>query len=184
VLRIENTSNDVTFYRHYREVVRQDGSRLCKNAPLKKQLFSLHDLHRRMSAACRRYLKHLGELDDAEIGRHNLDAITRSKRDQRQRSWRGINFFLAEDLELVLALLRGEGHIAGWTHRRLRAVLGGQYSSGQVSRMLRRLREHGLIRRIGRSFTYYLTALANKALVAALNPTSATGACAQRKSLI
>jgi len=76
--------------------------------------------------------------------------------------------FIADSKQRKEDLLRGEGHIAGWTHRRLRAVLGGQYSSGQVSRMLRRLREHGLIRRIGRSFTYYLTALANKALVAAL----------------
>jgi DNA-binding HxlR family transcriptional regulator len=168
VLRIENTSNDVSFYRHYREVVRQDGSRLCKNAPLKKQLFSLHDLHGLMRAACQRYLKHLGELDDAEIGRHNLDEITRSKRDPKQRSWRGINFFLAEDLRLVLAILRGEGHLAGWTHRRLRAVLGGGMSSGAVSRMLRRLREHGLIWRVAHTFTYYLTALGKRVLVAAL----------------
>jgi DNA-binding HxlR family transcriptional regulator len=33
------------------------------------------------------------------------------------------------------------------------------YSSDQLSRLLKRLRVHGLIKKIGRSYKYYLTAL-------------------------
>jgi len=168
VLRLEVTSNDITFYRHHRKVAKAGGGHEMKNAPLKKQVFSLQDLYGLMKRACLRYLDHLSVLEDQEIGRHNLEDITRPKRDKKQRSWRGINFFRADDLQLVLSLLRGEGQISGWTHRRLHKVLGKDKSSGAVSRMLRRLREHGLLRRVRNTFTYYLTALGKRALVAAL----------------
>jgi hypothetical protein len=167
VLRLEVTTYDLTFYKHHREVVKRDGTTEWRVAPRKKSLYSLGTLFGLMEATCRRYLEWLSLLEDPRLGRHNLDDITRPKRDQKQRSWRGFNFFAAEDHHVLVTMLRGEGLLSGWTNRRLRQALGSAYRSGPVSRILRRLREHGLLRRVAKTFKYYLTALGRRAVIAA-----------------
>ena len=167
VLRIEATTHEVRFFKHYREVAKRDGTTEWKIAPLKSSLYSLGTLFGLLAQSCRRYLQWLSRLEDPHIGRHQLDQITRPKRDENQRSWRGFNFFAAEDHQALCTLLQGTGLIAGWTNRRLRAALGGQKTSSQISRLLRRLREHGLIRRVHKTFKYYLTAAGQCAVIAA-----------------
>jgi len=166
ILRIEATSNDITFFSHYRKVVHRDGSSEHKVAQLKKSIYSLTDLDGLMAAACRRYLEFIGTLDDRSAQRHDLDHISRPAHDPNNRSWRGFNFFLTEDLNLLLALLRGEFTLNGLSGRRLRAQLTGK-TSAQIGRLLKRLRLHGLIRRVGHTYRYYLTSLGRRALIAA-----------------
>ena len=72
-------------------------------------------------------------------------------------SYRGFNFFDPDDEALFLALARGEFTISGVQNKALRARFP-QYSSGQMSRILRRLRTHGLIKKASRGYKYYLTA--------------------------
>ena len=167
-LRLEVTTYDLTFYKHHREVVKRDGRKEWRIAPLKRSLYSLGTLFGLMAATCRRYLEWLSQLEDPRLGRHNLDEITRPKRDQTKRSWRGFNFFAAEDYHVMVTMLRGEGLLSGWTNRRLREALGAAYRPGPVSRILRRLREHGLLYRIRKTFKYYLTTLGRRAVIAAL----------------
>ena len=68
---------------------------------------------------------------------------------------------------VLLAILRGEYHISGLSNRLLQRVLTGK-KGGQISRVLKRLRLHGLIRKIGHTYKYYVTALGQRALIAAL----------------
>jgi hypothetical protein len=166
VLRIEATSNDITFFSHHRKVVHRDGSSEYKVAQLKKSIYSLTDLDELLAAACRRYLAFVGTLEDRSVQRHDLDHISRPAHDEQDRSWRGFNFFLTEDLTVLLAILRGEFTLNGLSGRRLRAQLTGK-TSGQIGRILKRLRLHGLIRRVGHTYRYYLTSLGQRALVAA-----------------
>jgi hypothetical protein len=166
ILRIEATSNDITFFHHHRKVVHRDGSSEYKVAALKKSIYSLTDLAELMAAACRRYLDFVGTLEDRSAQRHDLDHISRPAHDERDRSWRGFNFFLTEDLSVLLALLRGEFTLNGLSGRRLRAQLIGK-TPGQIARILKRLRLHGLIRKVGHTYRYYLTSLGRRALVAA-----------------
>lgn len=166
ILRIEATSNDITFFSHHRKVVHRDGRSEYKVAALKKSIYSLTDLDELLAAACRRYLDFVGTLEDRSAQRHDLDHISRPAHDPRDRSWRGFNFFLTEDLTVMLALLRGEFAINGLSGRRLRAHLAGK-SSGQIGRILKRLRLHGLLRRVGHTYRYYLTSLGRRALIAA-----------------
>jgi hypothetical protein len=166
ILRIEATSNDITFFRHHRKVEHKDGSTEHKVAPLKKSIYSLTDLDGLMAAACRRYLEFIGTLEDHSAQRHDLDHISRPARDERDRSWRGFNFFLTEDLTVLLALLRGEFVLNGLSGRRLQRLLTTK-TPAQIGRILKRLRLHGLIRRVGHTYRYYLTNLGRRALVAA-----------------
>jgi len=63
VLRIECTTNEVTFYKHHRKVAQRDGGYRYQLAALKRSIYSLGDLHELLEAATRRYLEFVGELD-------------------------------------------------------------------------------------------------------------------------
>jgi hypothetical protein len=167
VLRLECTANDVTFFKHYRKVEHREGPPTYQVAALKKSLFSLGDLAGLMRAACARYLAFLSALEDRSGGSVNLERITAPARDEQHRSHRGFNFFAAGDLSVLLAILRGEYHISGLSNRLLQRVLTGK-NGGQISRVLKRLRLHGLIRKIGHTYKYYVTAMGQRVLIAAL----------------
>ena len=61
-----------------------------------------------MQAACARYLAFIAALEDRSGGAVNLERITAQVKDQRERSWRGFNFFDRADAQALLAILRGE----------------------------------------------------------------------------
>jgi hypothetical protein len=60
ILRVETTTNDVTFFRHHRMVEQRDGKRVMKLAYLKKSIYSLcPDLLSLSRAANDRYIQFL-----------------------------------------------------------------------------------------------------------------------------
>jgi len=165
---VETTVNDVSFFRHYRKVEHRDGTSEMKFAPMKKTIFSLPDLQELTTASNRRYLNFLSALDDPSSGYRTLEQISRRVRDGG-RSYRGFNLFDGEDLDLLEAIVRGEFTISGFRNRNLRDVLPDKNkNSGQVGRMLKRLRTHKLIKKAGRSYKYYLTNFGRSVVSAAL----------------
>jgi hypothetical protein len=166
VLRIETTANKVSFFHHHRKVEHRDGTSEFKDAPVKKSIYSLPVLRRLMNASNRRYLEFISEMDESSPGARNLTKVARTVR-RGGRTYRGFNLFSGEDLRLFLAIVRGEFSINGFTNRRLRTVLPGM-TGPQVSRLLKRLRNHGLIRKVGRRYKYYLTKLGTQVGLAAL----------------
>ena len=63
------------------------------------------------------------------------------------RSWRGFNLFDAEDLRLFEVLLHGEFNISGFRNRSLRRLRASK-PGPQITRTLKHLRCHGLIKKI------------------------------------
>lgn len=167
VLRIETTANDVSFFKHRREVEHRNGSKSMEVAPVKKTIYSLPVMRELMGAANRRYLNFLSELDDPTAGLKKLLKISKRVRDQRQRSHRGFNLFDGDDLKLFEAIMAGEINISGFQNRHLRAMLSGKNSS-QISRLLKCLRMHGLIKKIRNTYKYYLTKLGLRVAATAL----------------
>lgn len=164
VLRIETTTNDVSFFKCHRLVEHRDRAATCQVANVKKSIYSLPDVRELFSASNRRYLAFISALDDDTEGRENLDRVTRP-REENGRRYRGINFFAAEDRELLEAVARGEQAISGLRHKDVRRHLPGR-KRGWVSRALKRLRTHGLIKKIGRTYKYYLTELGQRTILA------------------
>jgi hypothetical protein len=167
ILRIETTVNDVCFFRHYREVEHRDGTHETKWAPMQKTIYSLPALRELLLAANRRYLEFLSTIDDPGVGIDRLNRICKTVH-QNDRSYRGFNFFDEDDRRLFEALARGEFNISGLQNKTLRPHLRDQ-SSGQVSRLLKRLRLHGLARKVGRTYKYYLTAFGKQVIAAGLS---------------
>jgi len=167
VLRIETTTNDVSFFKHHREVKHRDGTREMKYASVKKTIYSLGAVAELMQACNKRYLSFISQWRDHSRERTDLRKVTDSVKDGRHRSYRGVNFFQSDDLSFMLAIMRGEYQIAGFTNRSLQPHLVG-WNSQRIGRVLKRFRVLRLIKRVGRTYKYYLSSLGKKVLVAAL----------------
>jgi hypothetical protein len=167
ILRIETTTNDVSFFKHHRKVEHRDGSFSMKDAPVKKTIHSLGIVRELLNASNWRYISFISRLVDDSIGRKELGKVTQKVEDASGRSHRGINFFLKEDLEIVLAVLRPEHLISGVSARLLRRLLP-DWKGSRVSRAIRRLREHGLLKKIAGMFKYYVTQAGAKVFIAAM----------------
>lgn len=165
VLRIESVSRDISFFKHYREVKHRDGSSSKKHASMRKGLFSLGALREQMEAVNRRYLDFLSSLTDHTEGRTDLRSLTQTKETASGQRYKGLNAFDSQDWRLLQVLLGGQHVIGGMTHRQLHVLLP-DWSSGKLSRQLRRVRELGVLKRVAHTYRYYLTKLGKRLLVA------------------
>jgi DNA-binding MarR family transcriptional regulator len=166
VLRIETTTNNVSFFKHYRQVEHRDGTVEMKYADMKKTIHSLGALAEVMGASNRRYLAYVSELEDPTAGLKPLDRISRTVREEG-RPYPGFNLFDKEHLALFRILARGEHTISGFRNKDLRRHLP-KWSSSRVSRMLKRLRLHGMIKKVRNTYKYYLTALGRRVVCTGL----------------
>ena len=166
VLRVETVTNNVSFFKHRRRVEHRDGTWEMTDAPLKKSIYSLPVLVELMKASNRRYLEFISAIDDPSGGIKDLNKISRSLKED-DRSYRGFNLFDDEDLVLFSAIIRGEFNISGFSNKSLRKVIKDKRGH-QISRLLKRLRKHGLIKKIANTYKYYLTALGRRVTTTAL----------------
>lgn len=155
VLRIETTVNNVSFFKQYRQVHHRDGTTSRKYAPMKKTIYSLSPLAEMLQAVHKRYLKFISDIDTPDAGLDNLHRLTETQH-ENDRRYKGFNLLSEEDSSFFRLLLRGEFVINGFSNKDLRQHLSGK-NSGQVTRLFKRLRVHGLIKRAGKRYRYYLT---------------------------
>ena len=160
ILRIETVANDVSFFKHHRRVEHRDGTWEMKLAPMRKTIYSIPALADLMGAANRRYLEFLSALEDASPGVRQLDRVTGPVR-EGERTYRGFNFLAEPDVELLRTISRGEFTISGFQNKDLRRHLPGN-DGRRISHLLKRLRTHGLIKKIGHTYKYYLTQLGRR----------------------
>lgn len=155
ILRIETTVNDLTFFKHYREVEHRDGTKETKWAPMQKTIYSLPALRELLEATNRRYLEFLSTITDPRAGRDKLDKLSRTVQ-REDRSYAGFNLFDPADDTLLRVVARGEFNISGLQNKTIRCHMPAK-NSGQISRLLKRLRVHGLIKKVGHTYKYYVT---------------------------
>ena len=155
ILRIETTTNDVSFFKHHRKVEHRNGQVTREVAPLKKSIYSLIDLREILLGCNHRYLEFLSSLNDHSGGARLLDRITQPKPDG-DRSFKGLNFFDRNDQALLRAVQRPEFNIHGMARCDLLRLMP-DLSASRLSRQLRRLRVLGLLKRAANTYRYYLT---------------------------
>ena len=165
VLRIETTTNDVSFFKHHRKVEHRNGPPTRGIAPVKKTIYSLIDLREILLGCNRRYLAHLSALDDFSAGVRALGRLTKP-REVDGKTVKGINFFEPADSALLHALQNPRVNIAGVRRAELLPNLE-MFSPGRLSRQLRRLLDIGVIKRITGTYRYYLTKAGRAATAAA-----------------
>ena len=166
ILRLETTVNDVSFFQQYRQVHHRNGTTSKKFAKMKRTIYSLPPLAEILQAVNLRYLKFISAIDTPEAGQDKLQRLTETV-EQKNRRYKGFNLLAEEDASLFRLLLNGEFLIQGFSNRSLRHYLSDK-SSAQMSRLLKRLRVHGLIRKVQKRHRYYLTQFGQQAAILAL----------------
>jgi hypothetical protein len=141
-------------------VEHRDGSESKKLAQMKKGIYSLSALRQLLFAANRRYIEFISAIDDPGTGIRKLDKLSKTIVES-ERSYKGFNLFDDEDQLLFGAMASGEFTISGFQNKHLRDKLHGK-SSAQISRTIKRLHVHGLIRKIGHTYKYYLSKLGSQ----------------------
>ncbi|MCP4985093.1 MAG: MarR family transcriptional regulator [Colwellia sp.] len=155
VLRIETTVNNVSFFKQYRQVQHRDGTISSKYAPMKKTIYSLSPLTETIQAIHTRYLKFISDIDTPATGLDKLHQVTDTQY-HNDRRYKGFNLLAEEDSSLLRLLLQGQFVITGFSNKDVRQHLP-EKNSGQVTRLFKRLRVHGLIKRAGNCYRYYLS---------------------------
>ncbi len=140
--------------------------RVFKLALLRKSIYSLRDLRQLMQAANMRYLTFMACIDNPDAGQKAIDKMA-SRTKVKGTSFRGFDLFLGDDYRLFLTLGRGEWAISGFRAADLRAHVP-DLTPSRSSYVLKHLRTHGLIKKIGRRYRYYMTKLGRRMLVTTL----------------
>jgi hypothetical protein len=166
IARVECTANDVSFFQHHRHVEQRNGERVFKLAPLRKSIYSLGDLRQLMHAANDRYLAFMACLDNPDAAQRALAKMAAPAK-VKGRSYRGFNLFLDPDYRLLLTLARGEWSISGFRAQNLRQHIDG-LSAGRASYLIKRLRTHGLIKKVAHTYKYFFTKLGRRVVITAL----------------
>ncbi|HUU83950.1 MAG TPA: hypothetical protein VM243_10645 [Phycisphaerae bacterium] len=175
VLRVETTINDARDIKTYRA---KEGD---PNGPKawRKMRKGVGDVARRArvsQAANERYLEALAGGEGGPSLGELTDRLCRPRRWHGDRV-RGLNPLAPADARLLAAVHRGEFSITGLRNRDLRTLLFGadptdeterRRRSAAVSRKLRLLRAHGLIRKVPRSHRYLLTRKGRQIITALL----------------
>lgn len=162
ILRIETTVNDVSFFKHYRQVEHRDGTQSKKMAAMKKGIYSLSPLSSLLSSSNQRYIEFISSFDDTTKGIGKLNKISKPIV-KAHRSYKGFNFFSDDDQLLFESIANGDFTISGFQNKHLREKLKNK-NSGQISRIIKRLHVHGLIKKVGRTYKYYITKLGRKVI--------------------
>jgi hypothetical protein len=162
VLRIETTINNPRDMRVYRRKESHPDGRQWER--LRK---GVSDLHRRTEisqSANERFLESLATVEHAEPMRQTLKDVCRPTRLNGRRV-RSLNPFHADDSELLQAINRGEFAINGFRNRDLQPLIASRsrhttprQHAARITRLLRLLRAHRLIRKVPKTHRYVLTA--------------------------
>jgi hypothetical protein len=172
ILRVETTignPKDFCVLRPRREDERGERHDAATGAELvwRNMRKSVADLHRRTELSQRsneRYLDALSVVDDTTPCSRIFDSFARPVVDAGRR-FRALRLGDPAELALLEALSRGEFVTAGFRNRDLRGLLYGRPQtkaddrrrSGRLSRLLRLLRAHGVVRKIQKTHRYQLT---------------------------
>jgi DNA-binding MarR family transcriptional regulator len=133
-------------------------------AALKKNIYSLSFLSDNLKASNKRYLEFISAFDNKEVGRKRLEKVTSSKI-ENNRTYKGFNFFSNDDLAILMAIAHGEFNINGFRNKNLQKLL--TFKGSKISRLIKRLKIHGLIKKASNSYKYYITKIGKETIIMA-----------------
>ena len=180
ILRAETTLNRVDSFKIYRRKAGGGKESLAWRG-MRRGVADLHARTELSHKACGRYLDALASLDDGARLYELTESLEQPTR-WKQKRVRGMRI-LGEDRLLLQAISRGEFNLNGFRNRDLRLQFYGSQSdapdqkhrcAAAISRKLRMLRAHKLIKKVPRTHRYVLTEFGRLAITALLAARQAT----------
>jgi hypothetical protein len=179
VLRLESLLRDLRHFKVYRGLEgHEDGPK-----EYRRLRQGVADLHRRAEVSEKineRYAESLANVEEptslAELTQH-----LGRRQEWEGRAVRAMNPLAPEDAALLEAIGRGEDAINGFRNRDVRQRLYGdapvaqrKKQSAKVTRLLRLLRGHGLIKKVAKTHRYQMTDRGSKCVAALLSARKAS----------
>ena len=164
VLRVETVINDARDMKSFRPK-EGDASGAVHLQPLRKGVADLHARAQLCQNANDRYFNALATVEDHQPLGELAAKVCQPVRKPGRRA-RALNPLAPDDAALLEAVNRGEFTLHGFRNRDLRVLLLGatpsdpceqRRQSGRITRKLRLLRAHGLIRKIPKSHRYQIS---------------------------
>jgi hypothetical protein len=166
VLRGETTIGNVTPFKVFRPADDDQPDRKLAWRPMRKGVADLHRRAQVSQQANQRYLEALAATKDDTKVAGIFDQVSRPTTFHGHRV-RALRIGDHDDLALLKAIARGEWTVPGFRNRDLRQILHptkrvasvGQARklSARISRQLRLLRAHGIIKKVPKSHRYRIT---------------------------
>lgn len=176
VLRVETVINNPREFKILRVVTDADGTRSRRWCPMRKGVSDLWRCYQVGMAANQRYLKALAAAPMKGEGVAALDALCRPRNNRGRRVAR-FNPLSTTDLALFKAAMVGQHNIVGFRNADLTARLYRRPPADpaeahrrceRVSRLIVKLRGHGLIAKVPRARLYRVTAYGQRVMTAAV----------------
>jgi len=174
VLRIEMTMNNPGKYLIYRNI-QGDSSLSKKLLPMRKGISDVAIRAKVSDDRIKSFAEHISTIENKEPISDLISHVSQRKT-SNGKSFRGLDI-TGKDLELLKAISDPIFDVDHITNKALQQILGamswsngmkGKRLSSRISRHLRLLREHGIIKKVSRQHKYYLTAKGRK-LTTAIN---------------
>lgn len=175
ILRIETTINNPRSFRVLREVTR-DGQPALAWQKMRKGICDMPRRAQVSLAANSRYLEALSVVGQTTPSHRILDSVSRRVR-KRGYAYRALRPISPEDTPVLEAVMQGEHLLNGFTNRHLQSCLfadpprtehQARKRSAYVSRKLRLLRAHGLIRKVSHRRLHRITDRGHRVIATAL----------------
>lgn len=170
VLRVETTINNTRSFKVYRKA-NDDTTRACSWQRMRKGVADLERRARISQKSNERYLEGLSHCETESTLLETIKNVCQRKK-KKGSSIRAINPWNEKDLKLLRFLTQGQWSMNGFKNRDLASwvypderklpLMERRKLSSRVTRLLRLLRNHGLIRKISRTHHYQVTSKGSK----------------------
>jgi predicted transcriptional regulator len=179
VLRFEVTMNDPGMFKIHRHAENQDKSEEKRFMPMRKGISDAAARVEISRQVISRFAEHMAAVEQTDRLGEVLSSVTSPIFDQGKRA-RALDVF-GKDRDLLLAIADPAFDVHAITNKKLQKTLGskgwaksmtGKRLSGRITRHLRLLREHGLIKKLPNQRKYALTDKGRR-LTAAIESASA-----------
>lgn len=157
-LRIETTINEPSIFKIYGEVHHRDGTTSKQWKPMGKSISSLYQYAEVAKASNSRYINSLENVIPVKSVQKEIQQVC-TRKTEHGKVYSGFNVWEKETLEMFRIISGGKYLLSGFTNK---AVCQEIYpktfydkrSRGRMTRLLKKLRVHGLIRKVPHSHRY------------------------------
>lgn len=162
VLRVEMTINDPKEFKVFKKVNHVDGSTSMRWRPMGKSISNLYRYAEVSKAANFRYLQALRDIIPQKTIESEINSIC-GRVTVKGKCFTGFNVWEDNSMRLFTELSNGSYLIRGFTNLDIRTTLFFKQDAdiksnrNRMTRLLAKLRAHGLIKKVPHSLRYHLT---------------------------
>ena len=161
-LRIEVTINNPRDFKVLKNVIDDSTGEVCETkqwVPMGKSIINLYRYAEISKDIIKRFINALPEIDNAKVAVKEIKSISQRK-EVNNRMHSGFNILSSETTTIFQVIASGDFLIKGFSNKNIRARIYDEINSktiNKVTRLLAKLRAHGIIKKIQGRHRYYLT---------------------------